>query len=120
MHAICKDPSAFAKPCVYLQLEEGSEPGGEDGEEDEGEEGEEGTVAEVRLVPSDEAQGGTSRGLCACRGARGGAAGAHARLARHTGAAGPSLTYIQLPSAPAIGWRAWPCPTAAQRRGPCP
>jgi len=58
MHAISKDPAAFAKPCIYLQLDEGDEAGalgagGDEGDEEEEEE----PAAEVRLVPSDEALG---------------------------------------------------------------
>lgn len=58
MHAISRDPeAACAKPCVYLQLDEGSEggmPGG--GDEDEDEEEEE-DAAELRLIPADDSQG---------------------------------------------------------------
>ena len=52
MHAISRDPTAFTKPCIYLQLDEGSERmGDEDGE------GEDEVSAELRLVPADEAKG---------------------------------------------------------------
>jgi hypothetical protein len=61
MHAVSTDPTSFARPCVYLQLDEGSEDGGGagsgSGDEGEGEEGEEELGAEVRLVPADAAAG---------------------------------------------------------------
>ena len=59
MHAISRDTSSFPRPCIYLQLDSGSEDmrqqeGGEDGEEEE----EEAPVeAEIRLVPEDAAKG---------------------------------------------------------------
>ncbi|PNH08916.1 Chloride conductance regulatory protein ICln [Tetrabaena socialis] len=52
MHAISRDPSSYAKPCIYLQLDEGSE---DMMQEEEGEgEAEEEVAAEIRLVPADE------------------------------------------------------------------
>lgn len=71
MHAVSNDTSSFSRPCVYLQLDEGSEAadepmgvgtaargGADEGEEGgsssaEGEEGEEEMAAELRLVPAD-------------------------------------------------------------------
>jgi hypothetical protein len=55
MHAISRDPSAFSKPCLYLQLDEGSEDMNADEEEEEEEEEE--VSAEVRLVPSEDSKG---------------------------------------------------------------
>ena len=69
MHAISRDTSSFPRPCIYLQLDSGSEDmrqqeGGEDGEEEE----EEAPVeAEIRLVPEDAAKGeqlGEGFGAC--------------------------------------------------------
>ncbi|KXZ42324.1 hypothetical protein GPECTOR_161g123 [Gonium pectorale] len=59
MHAISRDPSSFAKPCIYLQLDEGSEDmrmaGAAEEEGGEGEEEEDDDIAaEVRLVPTEE------------------------------------------------------------------
>ncbi|KAG2426856.1 hypothetical protein HYH02_014709 [Chlamydomonas schloesseri] len=60
MHAVSRDPSSYAKPCIYLQLDEGSEDmamgGGDDEEGGEGEEDAGDVSAEVRLVPSDESK----------------------------------------------------------------
>ncbi|GLC40100.1 hypothetical protein PLESTB_001942900 [Pleodorina starrii] len=58
MHAISRDPTSYAKPCIYLQLDEGSEDmgmggAGGDGEEEEEEEQ---VSAEVRLVPAEDAK----------------------------------------------------------------
>ncbi len=62
MHAISRDPASYAQPCIYLQLDEGSEDmrmqggeGSEDGGEQEEEEEE--VAAEVRLVPADQDKG---------------------------------------------------------------
>lgn len=55
MHAISRDPAAFAKPCIYLQLDEGSEQMMEQGEDEEEEE--EDVSAEVRLIPAEEGKG---------------------------------------------------------------
>lgn len=55
MHAIARDTEAFPKPCVYIQLDEGSVGMGPGGDEDESEEEEE--SAELRLVPADDNQG---------------------------------------------------------------
>jgi chloride channel, nucleotide-sensitive, 1A len=49
MHAISRDLEDFPNPCIYLQLDEGSE--GMDDDEDE-----DLAVPEVRLVPSDPSQ----------------------------------------------------------------
>ncbi|KAG2485070.1 hypothetical protein HYH03_016167 [Edaphochlamys debaryana] len=87
MHAISSDPSAYARPCLYLQLDEGdgdvimggmagggaaagangdAGAGGED-EEEEGEGEEEEGSAEVRLVPTDATQvGDLFKVLCDC------------------------------------------------------
>jgi hypothetical protein len=67
MHAISRDPTSYAKPCIYLQLDEGEDEGegprgvGEgaalaeaDGEADETEEQD---AAEVRLVPAEASTG---------------------------------------------------------------
>ncbi|PNW75717.1 hypothetical protein CHLRE_12g538150v5 [Chlamydomonas reinhardtii] len=58
MHAVSRDPSSYSRPCIYLQLDEGSEDmdmgGGE--EDEEGEEGAGDVSAEVRLVPGDESK----------------------------------------------------------------
>eukprot|EP00199_Chlamydomonas_sp_CCMP681_P005642 CAMPEP_0119104500 /NCGR_PEP_ID=MMETSP1180-20130426/2695_1 /TAXON_ID=3052 ORGANISM="Chlamydomonas cf sp, Strain CCMP681" /NCGR_SAMPLE_ID=MMETSP1180 /ASSEMBLY_ACC=CAM_ASM_000741 /LENGTH=230 /DNA_ID=CAMNT_0007089275 /DNA_START=13 /DNA_END=705 /DNA_ORIENTATION=- len=54
MHAISKDLSAFPKPCIYLQLDEGSEDMMQQEAEDEEPEAEDEAVsAELRLVPLD-------------------------------------------------------------------
>jgi nucleotide-sensitive chloride channel 1A len=76
MHAVSTDAGSFARPCVYLQLDEGADGdgdggaitglgahaaaaagggGSEDEEDDEEEEQDEGLGAEVRLVPADAA-----------------------------------------------------------------
>ena len=60
MHAISRDTSSFPRPCIYLQLDSGSEDmrqqeGGEDDEEEEEEEAP--IEAEIRLVPEDAAKG---------------------------------------------------------------
>jgi hypothetical protein len=59
MHAVARDTESFPKPCVYIQLDEGSVgmgPGGDDeGEEEEEEEEEE--SAELRLVPAADSEG---------------------------------------------------------------
>uniref|UniRef100_A0A7S3R6W3 Methylosome subunit pICln n=1 Tax=Dunaliella tertiolecta TaxID=3047 RepID=A0A7S3R6W3_DUNTE len=55
MHAVSRDTSSFPKPCIYIQLDDGSE----DMQQDEGSEEEEDggpdadVAAEVRLVPQD-------------------------------------------------------------------
>jgi nucleotide-sensitive chloride channel 1A len=54
MHAISRDASSFQKPCIYLQLDDGSEDM-DVAEEDEDEEQEE-AHSEVRLMPSDESK----------------------------------------------------------------
>ncbi|KAG2422689.1 hypothetical protein HXX76_015853 [Chlamydomonas incerta] len=57
MHAVSRDPSSYSRPCIYLQLDEGSEDmdvGGGDDEEEE--EGAADVSAEVRLVPGDESK----------------------------------------------------------------
>lgn len=55
MHAVSRDAEAFGRPCVYIQLDEGSEHGmaaaADEGEEEEEEE----LTAELRLVPAEEA-----------------------------------------------------------------
>uniref|UniRef100_A0A383VXT1 Methylosome subunit pICln n=1 Tax=Tetradesmus obliquus TaxID=3088 RepID=A0A383VXT1_TETOB len=54
MHAVSRDAEAFRRPCVYIQLDEGSEHGmaaADEGEEEEEEE----LTAELRLVPAEEA-----------------------------------------------------------------
>lgn len=53
MHAVSRDPAAFARPCVYLQLDEGSQ---DMCAEEEGEEEEEPT-AELRLIPAQDSDG---------------------------------------------------------------
>jgi chloride channel, nucleotide-sensitive, 1A len=50
MHALSRDVQDFPLPCIYLQLDEGSEVM-DVGDEDEGE-----PIPEVRLVPSDASQ----------------------------------------------------------------
>jgi chloride channel, nucleotide-sensitive, 1A len=53
MHAVSRDVQDFPLPCIYLQLDEGSEVmavGGDDEEEDDE------PIPEVRLVPSDASQ----------------------------------------------------------------
>jgi hypothetical protein len=55
MHAVSRDAEAFGKPCVYIQLDEGSENGMAAADEDEEDEDE--LTAELRLVPADEAVG---------------------------------------------------------------
>lgn len=59
MHAISTDPAAFAKPCLYLQIDEGEAGAAVGGADDEGDEDDvaEQATAEVRLVPADPAQG---------------------------------------------------------------
>ncbi len=70
MHAISRDPSSYSKPCIYLQLDEGSEDMMQQDDGDEEEEGQEGqgegqengegevdVAGEVRLVPGDESKG---------------------------------------------------------------
>lgn len=72
MHAISRDTAAFAKPCVYLQLDDGMDDAAmmPDGDEDEEGSGSgSGSVsgevaAEVRLVPSEEAKGKDTCILC--------------------------------------------------------
>lgn len=54
MHAIARDTEAFPKPCVYLQLDEGSVGMGP---EDDDEEDEEEESAELRLVPAGDSEG---------------------------------------------------------------
>jgi hypothetical protein len=55
MHAVSTDPELSSRPCIYLQLDEGSEgmP-----EEEEEEDAESVVPAELRLVPLDAAHGG--------------------------------------------------------------
>lgn len=55
MHAVARDTEAFPKPCVYIQLDEGSVGMGAEAEEDEEEEDEE--SAELRLVPAQDSEG---------------------------------------------------------------
>lgn len=59
MHAISRDTSSFPRPCIYLQLDSGSEDmrQQEDGEEEEEEEAEAPVEAEIRLIPEDAAKG---------------------------------------------------------------
>lgn len=53
MHAVSTDPELSSRPCIYLQLDEGSE-----GMPDEEEDDEESVVpAELRFVPLDAAHG---------------------------------------------------------------
>lgn len=56
MHAVARDTEAFPKPCVYIQLDEGSVGMGAEAE-DEGEEEEE-ESAELRLLPAQDSEGG--------------------------------------------------------------
>lgn len=56
MHAVARDTEAFPKPCVYIQLDEGSVGMGAEAEEDEGEEQEEEESAELRLVPAQDSE----------------------------------------------------------------
>lgn len=63
MHAVARDTEAFPKPCVYIQLDEGSVGMGAEAEEDEGEE-EEDESAELRLVPAQDSEGGWSLPQC--------------------------------------------------------
>ncbi len=49
MHAVSKDPEAHNKPCVYLQLDEGSEGPFTEDEDEDGEDAP--PSAEVRFVP---------------------------------------------------------------------
>lgn len=70
MHAVARDTEAFPKPCVYIQLDEGSVGMGAEAE-DEGEEEEEDESAELRLVPAQDSEGGPCADtihlqLCAC------------------------------------------------------
>lgn len=73
MHAVSRDAEAFGRPCVYIQLDEGSEHGmpaaADEGEEEEEEE----LTAELRLVPAEEAAGGdlTMRQPSSSRGSHG-------------------------------------------------
>jgi len=57
MHAVSRDEEGLSKPCVYIQIDEGSEIMADDDEDDEPEDGEAPLTAELRLVPADEAQG---------------------------------------------------------------
>jgi hypothetical protein len=66
MHAVARDTEAFPKPCVYIQLDEGSVGMGAEAEEDEGEEQEEEESAELRLVPAQDSEGGTGLPKCGC------------------------------------------------------
>eukprot|EP00878_Enallax_costatus_P022536 GHUV01023910.1.p2 GENE.GHUV01023910.1~~GHUV01023910.1.p2 ORF type:complete len:182 (+),score=61.96 GHUV01023910.1:677-1222(+) len=50
MHAVSRDTGTFSKPCVYIQLDEGSEM--MEGEEDDVDD----LTAELRLIPADERQ----------------------------------------------------------------
>lgn len=52
MHAVSRDTSTFSKPCVYIQLDEGSETMEDEQADDEDE-----LTAELRLIPADEGQG---------------------------------------------------------------
>jgi len=54
MHAIARDTEAFPKPCVYIQLDEGSVGMGPEDDEEEDEEEE---SAELRLVPAGDSEG---------------------------------------------------------------
>lgn len=65
MHAVARDTESFPKPCVYIQLDEGSVGMGPE-DEDEGEEEEE-ESAELRLVPAADSEGAphSAGGLCA-------------------------------------------------------
>lgn len=68
MHAVATDAASFARPCLYLQLDEGDEEGNGGGAagggagagEDEDEEGPSPPAPELRLVPADPAQGGVA------------------------------------------------------------
>eukprot|EP00879_Flechtneria_rotunda_P021851 GHRR01023042.1.p1 GENE.GHRR01023042.1~~GHRR01023042.1.p1 ORF type:complete len:199 (+),score=62.20 GHRR01023042.1:214-810(+) len=53
MHAVARDTEAFSRPCVYIQLDEGSEVMQDNDDEEEEEEQ---LSAELRLVPQDEVQ----------------------------------------------------------------
>jgi hypothetical protein len=55
MHAIARDTEAFPKPCVYIQLDEGSV--GMGAEAEDGEDEEEDDTAELRLVPAHDSEG---------------------------------------------------------------
>lgn len=57
VHAISRDASTHAQPCIYLQLDEGSEDmmAGQDDDDEETEDDEH--SAEVRLVPEEDAKG---------------------------------------------------------------
>jgi hypothetical protein len=59
MHAVSRDAEAFGRPCVYIQLDEGSEQGmAADGDEEDAEDD---LTAELRLVPAEEAAGQLSQ-----------------------------------------------------------
>jgi nucleotide-sensitive chloride channel 1A len=59
MHAISRDGSASARPCIYLQLDEGSEDmAAADDVEGEEDENDDQVPAELHLVPDDAAAGG--------------------------------------------------------------
>lgn len=62
MHAVARDTESFPKPCVYIQLDEGSVGMGPGGEE-EGEEEEEEESAELRLVPAADSEGALRYGM---------------------------------------------------------
>ena len=51
MHAISRDMDDFPSPCIYLQLDEGSDVMDDGDDEDD-----DAAVPEVRLVPSDPSQ----------------------------------------------------------------
>ncbi|GAX85196.1 hypothetical protein CEUSTIGMA_g12615.t1 [Chlamydomonas eustigma] len=60
MHAISRDSSTFPRPCIYLQLEDGSEDMMQEGQDDEEdvadqtiETGISGADAEIRFIPED-------------------------------------------------------------------
>lgn len=59
MHAISRDPAAYAKACVYLQLDDGNEDAAMMPDDDDDEEGSASgeVAAEVRLVPGEDAKG---------------------------------------------------------------
>jgi hypothetical protein len=73
MHAVATDAAAFARPCLYLQLDDGDEGAAGGGGEDGGDEGAAVAPApELRLVPEDAAQGEVAVGWTLRTGAAGG------------------------------------------------
>jgi hypothetical protein len=71
MHAVSKDASAFPRPCIYLQLDDGSEDMVEGSDEEQEEEAHgngvgaaaAGVSPELRLVPEDSSKGMTATRL---------------------------------------------------------